>query len=169
MAMYMKMGLLPGYPIFSFLGAPKLTAPTGDARVVELAPDEAATLDAWPGREPDHAAWAPSGRKVIRAGQTAGYSHARSGLIGPARWTAPEHAEAVLTLALDEARSQADQVRLAVPGINHAAIHTALGAGLHLLAHATLLHSGDLGAAASYIPSGPILFCGSPQLRVGHA
>lgn len=165
MATYMLLGLLPGYPILTFAGAP--SAPPPRAAAYEDAPltlATAADIDAdvrATRRELDHTFWlaAPeAARVVLRGGRPVGYFYATRGLIGPAAWTDEAHGEAVLAAAIHAAQSQAEQIRLAIPGINHTAVRLALSSGLKLIAFSHLLCTAEPGKMARYIPSGPSLF-----------
>jgi GNAT superfamily N-acetyltransferase len=165
MAAYMKLGLLPGYPVLTFAGAPAALPPRSAAH--EEAPltlATAADIDAevrGTRREVDHAFWLEgpaAGRAVLAKGRPAGYFYASGGVIGPAAWLDPAHATAVLAAALHAARAQAPAVRIAVPGINHTAVRLALSAGLKLSAFSHFLRTADLGKMEQYVPSGPSLF-----------
>ena len=165
MATYMKLGLLPACQIFTFAGRPR-PAPAAEPGF-DLEPLEAATADRFDrelrgaSRAVDHAYWSARGVpgwQVRRRGDVVGYFRAGGGAIGPAGWAAPECGAPVLALALDQARLQAPEVRLAAIGVNHVAIRTALGAGLQLVSTAHLLQSAPAGRPEQYVPSGPALF-----------
>lgn len=165
MASYMKLGMLPGYPILTFAGAPS-TLPEGDAAYGEapLALPAAADIDAQvrgTRREADHGFWLAgpaAGRLVARGGRPAGYYYASGGVIGPAAWLDPSDGPALLALALREAQRQSSEVRIAVPGRNHTAIPLLLAAGLRLNAFSHLLCTAEPGKMDRYVPSGPSLF-----------
>jgi GNAT superfamily N-acetyltransferase len=165
MASYMRLGMLPGYPILTFTGAPSALIPySGTCEAAPLTLDTAAGIDAevrGTRREVDHAFWlAGEGacRAVLRGGRTVGYYHAGRGVIGPAAWLDPADGPDVLALALHEASRQAPGVRLAIPGKNHLAVTTALAAGLRLIQFTHLLCSAEPGKMDRYVPSGPSLF-----------
>lgn len=165
MATYLKLGMLPGYPILTFTGAPSsLPDPAGALDEVALEVDSAAAIDAEVRgirREIDHGYWlegSGTGRLVRRGGRPAGYYHVSRGVIGPAAWLDASDAEAVLGLALREAQRQSSEVRIAIPGKNHAATRAALAAGLRLVAFSHLLCTAEPGRMDHYIPSGPSLF-----------
>jgi hypothetical protein len=99
-----------------------------------------------------------TGQQLLYEGQVAGYAYVRDGAIGPAVWTAPGHAPALLAAAVAAAAATAPAIRLAIPGMNHAALGYALGAGLRLTGYAHLLMSAPLPRLPSYLPSGPALF-----------
>jgi GNAT superfamily N-acetyltransferase len=165
MASYMSIGMLPGYPILTFAGAPSALPPAGGAcEEGPLALCTAADIDAeirGTRRETDHGFWLAepgAGRLVLRHGRPVGYHYVNRGVIGPAAWLDPADGPEVLGLALHEARRQATEVRIAVPGKNHAAIPAALGAGLRLIAFSHLLCTAEPGKMDRYVPSGPSLF-----------
>lgn len=171
LACYMKLGMLPGYPILLFSGTPRAVpeVPPGyEAAPLETA--KAARIDTGivgSGREVDHAflAGAPDlqGREVRRGGEVVGYYYLGNaflgpGGIGPAAWLHPGDAEAVLALACHETMSRADEVGLVALGINHSAIRFALGTGLRLGRALHFLTSAPFGRLDQYLPSGPVLF-----------
>lgn len=94
----------------------------------------------------------------MRGRRVAGYFYANNGTIGPAAWLAAEDADAVLLAAAREAAAQAGQIRLMIPGPNHAAINFALRSGLRLTADAHLLTTAPFGRMDKYLASGPSLF-----------
>jgi len=165
MASYMKLGMVPGYPILLFEGAPRKPPPVASAYDVEtLEKSEAMALDQeirGTGRSVDHDFfdnWGLQGRQVIRAGEVVGYYYLGKGGIGPVAWKKPQHGEPTLTLACREAATTASQIRLSIPGINHAALRYAFDAGLRLTSFAHFLTSAPFGQMAQYLPSGPGLY-----------
>lgn len=168
LASYMKMGMLPGYQIFTFAGTPTVSSEPRQ-RIVEveaLAPADAALLDARARaarREMDHRFWLTeagyTGRQW-RRGESGviGYYYFNNGVIGPAVWRDEEDAAALLGAACREAAEHSGQVRLMIPGINHAAIRFALQAGLRLTGYSHLLTTASFGRMEQYLPSGPLLF-----------
>jgi GNAT superfamily N-acetyltransferase len=165
MAAYLKLGLMPGYPIMILEGTPNaIQTPPADYRTVELEPGVAEAIDRrirGTGREVDHKMWTRregSARQVEYDGRVVGYCYAAGGIVGPAAWTGPQHATAVLSPALRDAALQASGIRLSVPGVNHAALKFALDAGLRLTGKAHLLATSPFGCMEQYLPSGPSLF-----------
>lgn len=166
LASYMKLGMLPGYPILLFEGAPqKLPALASAYKVATLEKSQAIALDQEiraTGRGADHDfwrdGWGLQGRQVIRAGEVVGYYYLGKGGIGPVAWKKPQHGEPVLTLACREAAAAAPQIRLAIPGINHAALRYAFDAGLRLTSFAHFLTTAPFGQMTQYLPSGPGLY-----------
>ncbi|MCC6552985.1 MAG: GNAT family N-acetyltransferase [Polyangiaceae bacterium] len=165
MASYMKLGMLPGYPVLTFAGTPSaLPAAGGACEEQPLTPAAAGDIDVeirGTRRGVDHAFWlaGPGAcRLVLRSGRPIGYHHTSRGVIGPAAWLDPADGPDVLALALHEARRQAAEVRIAVPGKNHTAIPIALAAGLQLLSFSHLLCTNEPGKMDRYVPSGPSLF-----------
>jgi hypothetical protein len=63
-----------------------------------------------------------------------------------------------LTLACRDAAAMAPSIRLAIPGINHAALRFAFESGLRLTSFAHLLATAPFGRLEQYLPSGPSLF-----------
>ena len=166
MATYMKLGMLPGYQALTFAGAPA-ALPEAEARYETGPLDEAAALSIdeqirGTRREADHEFWRAGlkaeGRQVARGGRVVGYYYSNKGTIGPAAWLDAVDADAVLASAVRAAAAEAGQVRLMIPGPNHAAINFALRAGLRLSAYAHLLTSAPFGQMDKYLASGPSLF-----------
>lgn len=166
-SMYMRRGMLPGWQILVFAGAPaRLPDASTGYDVAPLTVAAAGDLDAdvrATRREVDHAWWlGPTspfhGRVVTRGGAVVGYFYVVKGTIGPACWTDDRHADAVMSLALRDAASDAAEVKMIVPGANHAAIRFALAAGLRFANHSHFLTTSPFGAMERYLASGPSLF-----------
>lgn len=169
-ASYLKVGMLPGYQIFTFNGARAALhnlppAPHGyEAELLSL--ETACDIDSGireTRRETDHRHWLSEvkleGRQVRRGdGRLAGYYYFKGESVGPVAWVGREDAEAVMTLACREAIAQADAISLRVPGINHDAIRFALTHGFRLNAMAHLFTSAPFGRMEQYLASGPSLF-----------
>jgi N-acetylglutamate synthase-like GNAT family acetyltransferase len=168
MASYMRAGMLPGYQLLTFIGAPdKLPPRPDDYEIQTLALSTAVRLDERvreTGREIDHQFWLQEAgheaRQVLRDGEVVGYYYYNHGTVGPLAWTNEREAEPVLALACHEAAVQetVEQLRLMIPGINHAALRFALQAGLKLTAYSHLLTTAPIGQMKQYLPSGPSLF-----------
>lgn len=167
MAVYMKKGMLPGYQILTFMGTPSddLTERSAVYEVEPLSPDAAARIDEHARstrREIDHRFWLSGagheGRQVLLEGRVVGYYYFNHGTIGPAAWLDPRDAEALMRAACREAAQQASQVRMMIPGANHAAIRFALKAELRLAAYSHLLTTSTFGRMEQYLSSGPLLF-----------
>jgi GNAT superfamily N-acetyltransferase len=166
MAVYMKMGMLPGYQILTFAGsAHDLPEERAEYKVEPLALSSATHLDGQvraTGRELDHSFWlfesGHEGRQVIRDGRVVGYYYLNRGTIGPAAWADPVDAEALLETACREAMRQSEQARMMIPGVNHVAIRSALKAGLRLITFSHLLTTAPFGRMEQYLSSGPQLF-----------
>jgi GNAT superfamily N-acetyltransferase len=168
MAVYMKKGMLPGYQILTFMGTPSddLTEQRTEYEVESLSLDAAMRMDEQvraTGREQDHRFWlnesGHEGRQVLRDGRMIGYYYFNREAIGPAAWLVPQAAGALMRTACREAATQAgSQVRMMIPGANHAAIRFALRAGLRLAAFSHLLTTSGFGRMDQYLSSGPLLF-----------
>lgn len=164
MASYLRRGMLPGYPILSFVGTP--TPVTPDAPdIAPLTRESAAALDRdviGTTREIDHDFWLTEpgriGRAVVRDGKTIGYYYVRAGTVGPAAWTASADADLVLGRALADAKVQSATVRVRALGVNGDAIRFALSRGLRLAGYSHLLTTAPFGHLDRYVPSGPTLF-----------
>jgi len=174
-SMYLRRGMVPGWPILVFAGTPRREAggkgsgtvpPSSRYDVAPLTVAVAGDLDAdvrATRREADHAWWLGAtspfrGRVVTRGGEVVGYYYVVKGSIGPACWTDDRHADAVMSLALRDAASDAAEVKMIVPGVNHAAIRFALAAGLRFANHSHFLTTSPFGRMERYLPSGPSLF-----------
>ena len=167
MAAYMKAGMLPGYQIVTFAGRPREGAQEREPRleISKLSLSAATAIDERvraTGREADHRFWLMEagyeGRQLMRDGRAVGYFYFNKGTIGPAAWIDAEDAEALMEAAVREAVSESGEVRLMIPGINHAAIRFALSKGLRLAAYSHLLTSAPFGQMQQYLSSGPSLF-----------
>lgn len=166
MATYLRAGMLPGYQMLAFTGAPdKLPERPAGYEAEALVLSTAMHLDEQlreTAREIDHRFWQTEsgheGRQVLHRGAVIGYYYFNQGVIGPAAWTSAEHAAALVTLACIEAAASAPQIRLMAPGVNHAAIRVALQTGLRLSGYAHLLMTAPFGKMEQYLPSGPSLF-----------
>ena len=166
MASYMKMGMLPGYQTLTFSGtAENLFDKRTGYEVSPLALSTAAEMDAQireTRREIDHQFWLDEfqlqGRQVMRDGRAIGYYYFGHGTIGPAAWFTEADGEALLEFACLEASRQTEQIRLAVPGLNHTAIRFALRSNLRLTHYAHHLTTASFGRMEQYLPSGPSLF-----------
>lgn len=166
MASYMKLGMLPGYPILIFEGEPaQIPALPVDYRIAEPNPTENMALDRivrGTQRKPEHDFWLGSmgmrGRKVFRKRETAGYYYFADGTIGPIAWEESKDAVAVMTLAFREATAITPKIQIFVPGINHAALQFALASGLRLMGFAHFLTTSPFGYMEHYLPSGPALY-----------
>ena len=164
-AMYLKHGLLPGGPIFTFAGkvlhAP---APDPEARIGELDESHAAAIDHIVRGTPralDHAFWRRRnvpGFQVEISGRTVGYFYADKGVIGPAAWLREEDGALLLAHALRQARAQAEEVKLIALGQNQTCVRAATAAGLRLISASHFLRSESFGKLDQYLPSGPGLF-----------
>jgi hypothetical protein len=168
-SMYLRRGMVPGWQILVFAGAPKretVGSVSDTFSTPSLTVDVACGLDAEvraTRREVDHAWWLGAtspfrGRAVARGGEIVGYYYVVKGSIGPACWTDERHADAVMSLALRDAASDAAEVKMIVPGPNHAAIRFALAAGLRYVNHSHFLTTSPFGRMERYLPSGPSLF-----------
>ena len=168
-ANYLRAGMLPGYQMLNFWGrAGDLRLPhqpdgyTTEPLTVEAAAsiDEAVRATR---REVDHRFWLDErgarGRLVTgRDGRPAGYYYLEGDAVAPAAWAEDADAEAVLALAFREAAERAGSVSLRVPGINHAAIRFALGAGARYVSYAHFFTTAPFGRLERYLASGPVLF-----------
>jgi hypothetical protein len=166
MAVYMKLGMLPGYQIIYFSGQPRqLPAVPSGYEAIPLEKFVAMRLDQQvrgTGREPDHEYWlgagGSQGRQVLHHGKVVGYYYTGKSGIGPAAWNAIPEAEGVMTLACREAATTTPEIRFAVPGINHAALRFALDAKLRVVNVYHFLTTAPFGQMEQYLPSGPSLY-----------
>ncbi|MBE7556016.1 MAG: GNAT family N-acetyltransferase [Anaerolineales bacterium] len=166
MASYMKLGMVPGYPILLFEGMPQKLPPVASTyEVVTLEKSQAVALDQEiraTGRGADHDfwrdGWGLQGRQVILAGEVIGYYYLGKGGIGPVAWREPQDGQAVLALACNEATAMTPHIRFAVPGINHSALRFAFDSGLRLTSFAHFLTSASFGRMDQYLPQGPGLY-----------
>lgn len=164
-ASYLKLGMLPLGPIFTFSGPPRtLPATPQEVRLTELDLPHATAIDRvvlGVAREQDHAFFRArqfKGYQVEIDQRKVGYFYVKDGAIGPAAWQDPESGEALLSHALQQASAEAPQVKLIALGLNQTAIRCALAAGLRLVSTAHLLSSSAFGKLDCYLPSGPALF-----------
>lgn len=166
LAAYMKLGMLPGYGIFLFEGAPDQLPPVpAGYEAAPLEPRELAEIDLHVRgirREADHHFWAgPAGlrgRQVLREGAVVGYYYVDGGAVGPAAWSNAAEAGAVMALAARDLDRAGARVRFVVPGINQAALRVACASGLRLVAVNHFLTTAPFGHLERYLPSGPLLY-----------
>jgi len=162
---YLKLGLLPGGPIFTFEGPLKQPIePPAAVQVRELEPTTAATVDGVvrAARRPiDHPYFIARGARGFQtegAHGVTGYFYVNAGVIGPAAWLHPGDGESVLACALREAASDAPRVKLMFLGTNGPALRAAAAHGLRLVGTAHWLRSAPFGKLDQYLPSGPAVF-----------
>jgi GNAT superfamily N-acetyltransferase len=166
MAAYMKFGMLPGYQALTFAGvAHNLKGRGGVYETQPLDPSNAMAIDEKiraTRREMDHTFWfsemKAQARQVSLGGNVVGYYYFNQGTIGPAAWLEEKNAEALMESACREASKESEQVRMMIPGPNHAAIRFALKVGLKLSAYAHLLTTASFGQMEKYLASGPSLY-----------
>ncbi len=164
-ATYMKLGMLPGTPLFAFAGAARDVAADPDLGIEPLTPDRVAVLDrslVGVRRDADHGYWqgrvGARARVVTRNGDVVGYYYVHDGTIGPVGWSRADVGDAVLRTAIADAGADGRDVQLTAPGMNHVAIRAALDCGLRLIRASHLLWTEPIGAMDRYLPSGPLLF-----------
>ncbi|HEX2672052.1 MAG TPA: GNAT family N-acetyltransferase [Polyangiaceae bacterium] len=164
-ASYLKLGMLPNGPIFTFAGPLRKAPPVQhEARLTELEAGRASAIDRvvrGVAREQDHAfftARGMAGYQLQIAEQIVGYFYVKDGVIGPAAWTDPTHGDALLSHALERASTQSSEVKLIALGVNQSAIRCATAAGLRLVFASHFLTSEVFGKLDCYLPSGPALF-----------
>jgi GNAT superfamily N-acetyltransferase len=164
-ASYLKLGMMPAGPIFTFAG-PLHERPAGppEVRLCELAPEHASSIDRvvrGVSRELDHAFWRAQGMRAHQVEiqqQVMGYFYVKDGVIGPAAWLDPAAGDALLSHALEQASQQAPEVKLVALGSNQTAIRRATASGLRLVSASHFLSSATFGKLDCYLPSGPALF-----------
>ncbi len=165
-AAYLKLGLRPYCPLLILEGE-SAVAPTIPAayRARNLDAGVAEAIDRrirGTAREIDHRMWirreGSAATQIECDGRVVGYAYAANGIVGPAAWTGPQHAAAVLSSGVREAVRQTPGIRVSVPGVNHAALQFALDIGLRLTGTAHLLATSPFGCMEQYVPSGPSLF-----------
>ena len=164
-ALYLKLGMMPAGPIFTFSGAlEKPPAAPPEARLCELDAEHASAIDRavrGSSRERDHAFWRARGMTAHQMEieqRVAGYFYLKDGVIGPAAWLDPKHGDALMSHALQQASAQASSVKLVALGSNQTAIQMATRAGLRLVSASHFLSSAAFGKLDCYLPFGPALF-----------
>jgi GNAT superfamily N-acetyltransferase len=163
--MYLKQGMLPGGPIFTFAG-PVLHAPTPqpELQVGALEVSQASAIDhivRGTPRAEDHAFWRARslpGFQVEQGGRTVGYFYVENGVIGPAAWLREEDGSLLVSCALAQAQTQAAEVKFVTLGCNEVALRSASAAGLRLASASHWLRTEEFGKLDQYLPSGPALF-----------
>ena len=166
LASYMKMGMLPLYSLAIF-HAPCRQIPAAPEGY-EVQPLAWVKIDALDqevrgaSRPIDHAYCVEKlgigGKQVVHRGEIVGFYYASKSGIGPAAWTDPEHARAVLGLALADASALSSDFRICIPGPNQPALRLALECGMELRGCAHILSTAPIGDPARYIPSGPSFY-----------
>jgi GNAT superfamily N-acetyltransferase len=166
-ASYLKMGMMPGMPLFTFAGEPmSRLEPLGSAAdaqpltAARVAPIDVPVVGVR--RDGEHAHWL-AGKDVrgvvVRAGQgDVGYYYIDHGTLGPVAWSGDEFADLVLGHAIRDAGSETGEIQLTIPGSNHAALRIALPAGLRLTRQSHLLWTDPIGLMRRYIPAARQLF-----------
>jgi GNAT superfamily N-acetyltransferase len=164
-ASYLKLGMLPGYPVYKFSGpATGLPEAQTGYRTEPLNPAIATGIDKvvrGTAREADHRYWLANGfegMQVLAGARPVGYFYAREGRVGASAWLEPASSDALLTLALQHAATQSETVSMTVPGANPAALRFALKAGLQLGGFSHFLTTAPFGRPEQYVPSGPYLY-----------
>ena len=164
-ASYLKLGMMPAGPIFTFAGPLRAAPPPHDeARLAELAPQHATAVDRivrGVAREQDHAffrARGMTGFQLEIEQRVRGYFYLKDGAIGPAAWLDSTHGEALLSHALQQASTRGTDVKLIALGVNQTAIRTATALGLRLVSASHFLTSATFGKLDCYLPFGPALF-----------
>lgn len=172
---YMRLGMLPGYQIFSLTAPSKTVAERLDKidvnglldgyRVEDLTAHLAGDIDQrvrGTRREVDHEEWlsdtARSGRAIFYGSSLVGYFYTRKGVIGPAAYLDNRHEETVLELAYHQAVEEADSILVYVPGINRSAMTYALSLGVRIASYSHFLTTREFGELSCYLPSGPLLY-----------
>jgi GNAT superfamily N-acetyltransferase len=169
LATYMKLGMLPGYQIFtccllkeSFQELPEavLTGYSLEPLSVELAGefDRAVRGTA---RAVDHLFWQGRecrGRAVVRGGKPVGYFYTRKGTVGPLAFGDIADGAQVFNLALAEAFADSEKAVIYVPGINRSVLTALLRGGGKMLSASHFLSTSEFGNLANYLPSGPLLY-----------
>jgi GNAT superfamily N-acetyltransferase len=163
-ASYLKLGLLPGGPIFTFAGpVRKAPEPVAEVSVRALDSSHASAIDQivrGTPRPADHSFFRSRqipGFEVEVEGRTVGYFYAENGVIGPAAWLSKEAGPRLLSCALGQAKSQAAEVKFSTLGSNTAALQAANAAGLRLVSSSHFLRTAEFGKLDQYLPSGPAL------------
>jgi GNAT superfamily N-acetyltransferase len=163
--LYLKLGLMPECPIFTFTGRvvsePHVPADL-ELRALEL--DDPAAIDTVVRGTPrpgDHRFWREQGAQgfqVQRGQQRLGYFYVNQGSIGPAAWLRASDGPALLACALRAASERSSTVKLITLGNNPCAVRAAVDAGLRLGGASHWLRSRPFGQLDQYVPSGPALF-----------
>ncbi len=164
----MKLGLYPGYPIFTFEGRITKVLPEDNSIIVEDIQEKISTnLDLnylGYSRNQDHQYFNNSedvkGFQLEKNGDMLGYFYISKNRIGPAIWTTPELTELVIKQAVKKIEKFSSEIDLliSVPGINHSAIKFLLEQGFRIISYSHLLRNMPFGKLEQYIPSGPLLF-----------
>lgn len=163
MAQYMRLGMLPGYQLFTY-SVPSRNIDL-DTRYVadELKAEDAAAIDViirGTGRLIDHHFFLETpdqkGFLVKIGDDPVGYYYAKKGAFGPVAWIDTEHAKPILNLAL--AASDSDETSVMIPGCNHEALKLAIARGGKLMSFSHFFTSKPFGKIENYLSSGPLLF-----------
>ena len=162
---YMGLGFYPICQIFTFLGKPRAhPKSSANLRVAPLDLELTRQMDRQVrgcermGDQEFLSSLPGVARQVFRNSQPIGYFHVQGGVIGPAAWTDESAAQELLSLALDEALMQVEEVRLMIPGLNREALRFCNERGLKLVSVAHLMATETFGRMDAYLPSGPLLF-----------
>ncbi|MHA1991547.1 MAG: GNAT family N-acetyltransferase [Candidatus Hodarchaeales archaeon] len=166
---YMKFGMYPGYPVFSFEGTLKNSIDLSDFNNYEstdLQEETTRILDLeirGVNRYVDHEYWKSNNSKpfqIEKKGEIIGYYYINNGFIGPLVSKKKEEIEPLLYYALNDAMNsnQNKIVNVMVPGINHTVLKILLSSGLRIKTSAHFLTSKQFGKLENYLPSGAGLY-----------
>lgn len=171
LANYMKLGMLPGYQIFTMsIEKAKFTenartVKSENYRLEALTAEQAGDIDfvvRETRRPQDHQFWLATMKSqafiVKRQGATCGYFYCRNGTIGPLAYLDTADGAAILHLALQEVFKDSEKAILYVPGANHIVLSEILAGGGRMLSLAHFLSTDQFGKPAQYLPSGPLLY-----------
>ena len=164
-AQYLRLGMLPGFPLFRFsVKLQPYTVPDGYT-ICDLDEQAAGLIDALVRSTPrivDHQYF--SRQKGVRSclvkylEEPAGYCYADDTSIGPVAWLSDVHAETVFKIALSSPEKDAGERQLNVPGCNHNALKYVAARRGKLSSLSNFLSTRPFGKLDQYIPSGPLLF-----------
>jgi ribosomal protein S18 acetylase RimI-like enzyme len=166
---YMKLGMYPGYPVFSFEGIPKKLIDLSNFNDYESNNLEEGTVQKLDleirgvNRSVDHEFWRSNNSKPVqieRKSEFLGYYYTNNGFIGPLVSKKQEDIEPLLFFALNDAMNSNPNkiVNVMVPGINQTALKIILSYKLRIRTSAHFLTSNQFGKLENYLPSGAGLY-----------
>ncbi|MBX9668340.1 MAG: GNAT family N-acetyltransferase [Candidatus Obscuribacterales bacterium] len=184
MHQYLRLGMLPGYQIFTYkisltdlpTGIDDIRAELHDRgilhqghrtgyRVEPLTISVAAAIDLnvrGAGREIDHEYLMipPSTQAfaLIHDEKPVGYFYLQAAAVGPAAWLSNEHGSAVLSMAIAMKRPHSDSLVFLVPGCNHLALKAVIAMNGRMVSTSHFFTANPFGKLECYLPSGPLLY-----------
>ncbi|HMW92882.1 MAG TPA: GNAT family N-acetyltransferase [Candidatus Obscuribacter sp.] len=167
---YMRLGMLPGYQIFTLrltegALAGKLGRRHSSYELEELTVQAACEIDRAvraTERLVDHQYWlfddSRQGFAVRCMGELVGYFYLRKGVVGALAYLDKAHEQPILDIAMKEVLKNGETIFFMVPGINRSTLSYLMGLSARIVSYSHFLTSAPFGNLENYLPSGPHLY-----------